>query len=246
MNGLTIAVVGATGGIGSHLTRSLTAAGARVVAVGRNQGKLDTLATGGHIIPVVADATDPESLDAAFETGLHGLAPLSGVVNCVGSFLLKPAHITSTKDWSNTIAANLTSAFGTLRAGARRMKQGGSVVLIASAAARTGLPNHEAISAAKAGVIGLGLSAAATYARSGLRVNVVAPGLVRTPLSEQITSNPTAEQASVAMHPLGRLGEPRDVVSAILWLLDPANSWITGQVLGVDGGLGTVRSMVRL
>ncbi len=119
--------------------------------------------------------------------------------------------------------------------------EGGSIVLVSSAAAQIGLANHEAIAAAKGGIAGLTLSAAASYAPSGVRVNAVAPGLVQTKLTERLTSSERAEEASRAMHALGRLGEPEDVASAIAFLLDPANSWITGQVIGVDGGLGSVR-----
>ena len=115
---------------------------------------------------------------------------------------------------------------------------GGSIVLISSAGARVGLVNHEAIAAAKAGILGLALSAAASYASRGIRVNCVAPGLVRTPL----TANGAALKGSIAMHPLGRIGEPSDVASAIEWFLDPAQSWVTGQVLGIDGGLATLRT----
>ena len=110
------------------------------------------------------------------------------------------------------------------------------------AAARTGVPNHAAIAAARAGIIGLTRSAAATYASRGLRINAVAPGLVRTPMTERITENPSASKASEALHALGRLGEPDDVARMICWLLDPLQSWITGQVFGIDGGLSTVRS----
>ena len=135
------------------------------------------------------------------------------------------------------------SACATGRSAARAMlKTGGSVCLVSSAAARIGLANHEAIAAAKAGVIGLVLSAAASYAPRNIRVNCVAPGLVRTPLTARITENEAALKGSIAMHALGRVGEPDDVASAIEWLMDPAQSWITGQVLGVDGGLATVRS----
>ena len=156
--------------------------------------------------------------------------------------MLKPAHLTSTADWNATLAANLSSAFGCVRAAGRLLKaDGGSVVLVSSAAARVGLANHEAIAAAKAGVIGLMLSAAATYARQRIRFNAVAPGLVRTPLTKGLVSSELAEKASVAMHPLGRLGEPEDVARAIAWLLDPAQGWITAQVIGVDGGLADVR-----
>ena len=132
-----------------------------------------------------------------------------------------------------------------MRAGGKTLAaqpDGGSVVLVASAAARLGLANHEAVAAAKGGVISLALSAAATYAAKKLRVNCVAPGLVRTPLTARITGSPPAEQASVAMHALGRLGEPEDVAGVMAYLLSPKAAWITGQVFGVDGGLGTVRS----
>jgi NAD(P)-dependent dehydrogenase (short-subunit alcohol dehydrogenase family) len=160
----------------------------------------------------------------------------------VGSILLKPAHLTSTADWSATIATNLTSAFGCVRAAGRLLKaEGGSVVLVSSAAARVGLANHEAIAAAKAGIMGLVLSAAATYARQKIRFNAVAPGLVRTPLAAGLVASELAEKASIGMHPLGRLGEPGDVARAIVWLLDPAQSWVTAQVIGVDGGLADVK-----
>ena len=112
---------------------------------------------------------------------------------------------------------------------------------MATAAARVGLPSHEAIAAAKAGVIGLVRSAAASYAGRGIRVNAVAPGLVKTPLTEKIWSHSKSAEASRSMHALGRLGEPRDIASMICWLLQPENDWVTGQVIGIDGGLGSVR-----
>ena len=125
------------------------------------------------------------------------------------------------------------------------MNAGGSLVFVSSAAARSGLANHEAVAAAKAGVIGLTLSAAASYGAKNIRVNCVAPGLVASPMTARITSSEGARTASTAMHALGRLGEPRDVASMIEWLLDPSNSWVTGQVFGIDGGLGTVHTRAR-
>ena len=125
------------------------------------------------------------------------------------------------------------------------MTSGGSVVLISSAAASQGLANHEAIAAAKAGINGLVLSAAATYASNRLRFNAIAPGLIESPLTEALTKNEISRQASISMHALGRLGQPGDAARAIAFLLDPQNDWITGQVIGVDGGLSKVRPKPR-
>jgi len=237
-----VLVVGAAGGIGAAVCRMICAAGGRVFLAGRSLDSLEPLATTLGMPFQQLDATDPEAVDAGADAAAAALGGLTGIVNCAGSLLLKPAHLTSTADWQATIAANLTTGFGCVRAAGRLLKtDGGSVVLVSSAAARVGLANHEAIAAAKAGIIGLVLSAAATYARQRIRFNAVAPGLVRTPLTKGLVASELAEKASVAMHPLGRLGEPGDVARAIVFLLDPAQSWITGQVLGVDGGLADIR-----
>jgi len=242
MTSQKVLVVGAAGGVGSAVIRQLVAEGATVFLAGRDGGRLAAL--GGELgMPhAVVDAADPDAFDAVADGAAAALGGLTGVVNCAGSILLKPAHLTTTAEWQATLAANLTSGFACVRAAGRLLRSdGGSVVLVSSAAARIGLPNHEAIAAAKAGIVGLVLSAAASYARQRIRFNAVAPGLVRTPLTRGLVSSEPAEKASVAMHPLGRLGEPEDVARAICFLLDPAQGWITGQVLGVDGGLADVK-----
>jgi len=148
---------------------------------------------------------------------------------------------TPPEEMEEVLAQNFWSAFHVLRQGVRAlMPQGGSIVLTASAVALHGLPNHEAIAAAKGAVIGLARSAAATYARRGLRINVIAPGLTQTPLTASLFSRPTVVELSRRYHALGRLGKPEDVAQAIAFLLDPASSWITGQVLAVDGGLSSL------
>ena len=236
-------VVGAAGGIGSALCRRLSSQGAQLAVAGRNLERLTGLASEFNASAFQVDATSAEEVEQTVASVVEQFGQLDGIVNLAGSILLRPAHRTSPQEWRDVVATNLDSAFTCVRAATAAMQRsGGSIVLLSSAAARVGLPNHDAIAAAKAGVIGLAQSAAATYARRGVRVNVVAPGLVRTPLAEPITKNPASEKASVAMHRLGRLGEPFEVANAIAWLLDPAQSWITGQVLGVDGGLGTVRA----
>jgi 3-oxoacyl-[acyl-carrier protein] reductase len=238
-----VLVIGASGGIGSAVVLQLVTGGASVFLAGRDPGRLAAAAAEVSMPHGVVDAADPDAVDVVADAAVTALGGLDGIVNCAGSLLLKPAHLTSTADWQATLAANLTSAFGCVRAAGRLLKaDGGSVVLLSSAAARIGLANHEAIAAAKAGVIGLALSAAATYARQRIRFNVVAPGLVRTPLTRGLVASELAEKASVGMHPLGRLGEPEDVARAIVFLLDPAQGWITGQVLGVDGGLADLKS----
>lgn len=234
-------VFGASGGIGSNLVHRLRRRGSRVVCAGRNQARLNALAEESGAEAFILDATQTSQVEGCISHVVEKYGRIDGIANCVGSLLLKPAHLTTDADWSTTLATNLNSAFAVVRAGAKYMKNGGSVVLVSSAAARIGLANHEAIAAAKAGIIGLALSAAASYAAKGIRFNCVAPGLVQTPLTERITSNELALKGSVAMHALGRIGDPSDVASAIEWLLDPQNTWVTGQVLAVDGGLSSIR-----
>jgi NAD(P)-dependent dehydrogenase (short-subunit alcohol dehydrogenase family) len=235
-------ILGAYGGIGSALARRLSAKGARLLLVGRNAERLTALADELGAEQALADATASEGIEAAIARAAERFGQIDGIANCFGSLLLKPAHATSDAEFESVLAINLKSAFATVRGAAKSMKNPGSVVFVSSAAARLGLVNHEAIAAAKAGVQGLALSASASYARRGLRFNCVAPGLTVTPLTARITGNEASAKASLGMHALGRFGQPEEVAAAIEFLLDPANSWITGQVLGVDGGLGSVWS----
>ncbi|GAA2175905.1 SDR family oxidoreductase [Agrococcus versicolor] len=223
-------VIAASSGIGGATSQILREAGHEVVGTSR-----------GGDGDVTLDATDFDAVEQA--VGEHG--PFDGIACFAGSLLLKPAHLTTRDEYDATVAASLTTSFATIRAAGKHMRTGGSVVLVSSAAVMAGLANHDAIAAAKAGVIGLVRSAAATYAPRGLRVNAVAPGLVETSLTEQLTASETARAASEAMHALGRLGRPEDVAAAVAFLLDPAHDWITGQVLGVDGGLSSVRPRQR-
>ena len=233
-----ILVVGAGGGIGRALVGRLLAAGNTVVGAARDVDALGSVE--GLESRHQLDARDPDATEALVGS-LHREDGLHGIVNLAGCISLKPAHMVSTDEWNETIATKLTTAFSCVKAAGRHLKAGGSVVLVSTVAAGTGLSNHEAIAAAGAGVEGLARAAAATYAARGLRFNVVAPGLVDTPLASKITGSERALEHSRKMHPLGRIGVADDVAPAIAWLLSSDADWITGQTIGIDGGLGVLR-----
>lgn len=239
-------VLGANGAIGSCLTERLLTEGHAVVAAVRDKDKASANETLKRAHLVQMDATDWEAYSGLYDEAerLHGT--IDGVAVCVGSILLKPAHLTSQEAFESVMELNVSTCFAAIRSVAKRMmKGGGSIALCSSAAARHGFPNHDAIGAAKAAVIGLTLSSAATYASYGIRVNCVAPGLVSSNMSRPITDNEVALKASRSMHALGRIGAAEDVASALAWLLDREQSWVTGQTLGIDGGLGSLFSKKR-
>ncbi len=160
-----IAIFGASGTIGSSLARRLVARGDRVLLVGRDQSKLAALGQEVQQPWVVADANNSQALESCLRSAEDAQGPLDSLVNCIGSVLLKPAHATSDEEFREVINANLFTSFAVVRAGARPLRsRGGCIVLFASAAAEIGIANHEAIAAAKGGVVGLARSAAATYA----------------------------------------------------------------------------------
>lgn len=236
-----VAILGAYGGIGSALARQLVAEDYAVVLGGRETQKLESLANELDAIGVEVDAREFDQVDE-FLSRAAGAGQLTGVVNCAGSVLLKPAHLTTRAEFDDVIETNLTTAFAVVRSSAKQLRrQGGSIVLLSSAAADVGLANHEAIGAAKAGVAGLAISAAASYASRNIRVNAVAPGLVASGATRRIVENVKALEASIRLHPLGRIGQPEDVARLIAWLLDPQNDWITGQVIQLDGGLASLK-----
>lgn len=193
-------IIGAAGGIGSAVARTLAADGARLVLAGRTLDKLAPLAAALGAESHAVEASDFAAVEVLVAGAAQRHGRVAGLVNAVGSILLKPAHMTSEAELAETLRLNVQTAFAAVRAAGKVMTDGGSVLLFASSASEVGLPNHEAIAAAKGAVSGLVRSAAATYAGRKLRVNALAPGLVDTPMAARITGNPKSLEVSVAMY----------------------------------------------
>lgn len=239
-------ILGGNSCVAKALAKRLLAAGNNLLMTARNDPGAARLEEVFSCATAVATAENSASIDACVEKARKQFGRVDGVVNCIGSVMLKPAHLTTDAEWHETMTTNLMSSFYLLRAAVKAMRPtGGSIVLISSAAAKIGLANHEAIAAAKAGIVGLALSAAATYAARGIRVNSVSPGLVKSEITRKLWESEAAAAMSSQMHALGRLGEPDDIAKAVAWLLDPENNWITGQTISVDGGLSSIMPRMK-
>lgn len=241
-NQLNILIGGITGGIGSSLARRLQADGHQVVGFARDPKRADGLRQETGASVEICDATDPDALETAFGTLADELGRIDAYVHAIGSIYIKPAHLTPVKDWTETLTQNLSSAFYALRLATKHMqKQGsGSCLFFSTAAAQTGIANHEAIAAAKGGIEAMVRSAAATYSNKGLRFNAIAPSLTDTPLAKPIIGSEQALEFSKRMHPLHAIGAPDDIAGLASWLLSTEARFVTGQTFVMDGGLSTV------
>jgi NAD(P)-dependent dehydrogenase (short-subunit alcohol dehydrogenase family) len=232
-----IVVAGATGGIGAALARRLAARGAEPFLLARDPARLAALGAELGAPWRAVDVTDAPALKAALaEAG----TPLRGLAFCIGSILLKPAGRLTEADFLDAFRLNALAAAMAVQAAMPALAAGqGSVVLFSSVAARKGFANHAAISAAKAAVEGLAIALAAELAPQ-VRVNCIAPSLTKTQLAEPLTRSPQMADAIARQHPIPRLGEAEDAAALADFLLSNAAGWITGQVIGVDGGRGAV------
>lgn len=254
MSQQTLVITGATGGVGRALLSAIDPAAYRVALVGRDRARLDDLIAnlpkGLEAVAIEADVSQSEGAEAALTEAAERLGePPTHLAHCVGTTLLAPLHRTTDAQYRECLSANLDSAFFTLRAWVqRRLKAkdtAGAAVLFSSVVALIGVNNHEAIATAKGGIASLVPAAAATYGAQRIRINGIAPGLTRTGATERLFAAKGAEEQITAQYPLGRYARAEDQASAAAWLLSDEASWITGQVLPVDGGFTAVRPMVR-
>lgn len=235
---MTVLIFGGGSGIGAALARTLAATGRACHLVGRNGGRLAAVAGETGATWSLCDVTDTAAVPRAIEAAG---APLSGLAYCVGSIRLKPLVRLSPDEIVEDFRLNALGAALALQAAAPHLKAArGSVVLFSTVAVAQGFASHAAISMAKGAVEGLTRASAAELAPH-VRVNCIAPSLTRTPLAAGITGSPMAETIA-QMHPLQRLGEPEDAAALAAFLLSAGSGWITGQIIGVDGGRATLRT----
>ena len=237
-------VLGAAGGVGSIVCQNLSNQGWKVVGSGRTEEKLQHLSSQIDDLDVLpVDARDDAAMKQAVADIVQTNGSLDAVVVAVGSILLRPLHATSAEQVQDTIEQNLTTAFNAVRSAAVPMMRGdgGRIVLFSSVAASHGMTNHAAIAAAKGAVEGLTRASAADYAKRGIRVNAIAPAMTDTPMSENLLKSEASRKISDSMHPVGRIGEAKEIANVASWLVDGAPEWMTGQIIGVNGGLGTIK-----
>jgi NAD(P)-dependent dehydrogenase (short-subunit alcohol dehydrogenase family) len=229
---------GITGGIGKALAKDLLEHGHKVGGFSLS-GECDDL-DGAQIHR--CDASDPDALESTLEDLYDEMGGIDCYTHAIGSIFIRAAHMTKPDDWQKTIRLNLDSAFYALRVVAKRMsKQGsGSCLFFSTAAAQTGIANHEAIAAAKGGIEAMVRSAAASYSSRGVRFNAIAPSLTDTPLSKDILNSEKALEISKRMHPLGDITDKEDVASLASWLHSDSAKFATGQIYVLDGGISTI------
>lgn len=231
-----ILVIGASSGIGLATTQLLHQLGYQLFTASRHLSPALAELQTTHLSLDVTQALAPTAFDALPDV-------LHGVVYCPGSIKLRPFERIPLIDFRADFELNVLGAVQVLQLVMKRLKkaQGASVVLFSTVAATTGMGFHSSIATAKAAVEGLTRSLAAEFAASQIRVNCVAPSLTDTPLAAALLNTPEKAEASARRHPLQRIGQPRDMAYMTSFLLSDHSSFITGQVLPVDGGLGRLK-----
>lgn len=238
-----VIVTGAGRGLGRSIAISLADEGACVVLVARTRSQLEeTAATvrdaGGNALVVAADVTGSDSAQAAVEAAMNTYGRFDSLVYGAGVSVTRPALEVTAEDWDHVIGINLKAAFFWAQAAARRMVQqhAGRIVFLSSVTGQVGMPWLAPYSASKAGIAGLTRCLAAEWGPSGIRVNAIAAGFVKTELTAAELSDQRLVKRIVQRAPLGRLGQPADIAASAVFLASEASSYISGHVLVVDGG----------
>lgn len=227
----TYIIAGASSGIGFSIAKKLHTEGHRVIGLSRTKGRLDELEGVEYLS---WDATGNEIPELPKE--------INGLVYCPGSIDLKPFARFDDNQWTEAFDLNVLGAVRLLRQAypALRKSKPSSVVMFSTVAVQQGMPFHSLVSAVKGGVEGLTRALAAEWAPS-IRVNAIAPSLTDTPLASKLLSSEERVRNSAERHPLKRVGTAEDQAEAASFLLSDKASWITGQIIAVDGGMSALR-----
>ena len=243
----TVLITGARGGVAQALAAKLRSTGVRIALVSRD---LSTLKADADDVVIQADVATHAGAQLAFKSAGEAFgAPPDAFAHCAGSTVIAPLARTKEEQYRACMAANIDSAFFCTQAYLAALsdaKQSGSVVLFSSVVAGMGVSNHAAIAAAKGAIEALTRALAADYASLGVRVNCVAPGLMRSPMTARMLGSEAAERQIAAQYPLGFFGDASDGAEAAAFLLSDQARWITGQILHLDGGFSAIRPYVKL
>ena len=225
-------IFGATGSVGSSLAEQLKNSGNDIHLVARNESEVKTIAEKLGCSYTVVDVLE----DGFIEKVKSDINDIKGVAYCIGSIDLKPLRMVTEADMNKCMKLNLYSAIETIKGFQESLKKNkGSVVLFSTVAAQRGFTNHAIIASAKAAVEGLTVTLAAEFAPN-VRVNCIAPSLSKSKIAEPMLKNTTIAEGIAKAHPLKRLGEGKDSASLAKFLITEESSWITGQIIAVDGG----------
>ena len=225
-------IFGATGSVGSSLAEQLKNSGNDIHLVARNEDEVKVIADKLGCSYTVADVLE----DGFIEKVKSDINEIKGIAYCVGSIDLKPLRMVTEADMNKCMKLNLYSAIEAIKGYQESLKKNkGSVVLFSTVAAQRGFTNHTIIASAKAAVEGLTVTLAAEFAPN-IRVNCIAPSLSKSKIAEPMLKNPTIAEGIAKAHPLKRLGEGKDSAALAKFLITEESSWITGQVIAVDGG----------
>lgn len=243
-NGKVAIVTGAASGIGRSIAQQYARAGAQVAVsdLAEEDGQ-ETVRlvrdAGGEAVFVKADVSDPAACEALVQKTLDTYGRLDFACNNAGiGGESRPTGEYSPEGWQKVLGVNLSGVFYCMRYQIPAMlaSGGGAIVNMASILGQVGYPSAPAYVAAKHGVVGLTKNAALEYAQQGIRVNAVGPAFIRTPMIADLENDPDAHTQLVALHPMGRLGEPEEVAELVVWISSDKASFVTGAYYAVDGG----------